>query len=287
MQTELWNVHVYIYNERNEFLIQKRSTTKASGPGIWSITGGAVCTGEDSRTAAVRETYEELGVKLCVDDLVFVSRFRQKNGFLDIWFVKVSFTPDDCVLPSDEVDEVKFVPPEVLLNDVLSDEGFNFFGHGYKFIIQNYIYRKTTELIIRTANSADAEALFEMNETFNGESATDIDYLRHTLAINTGEYVCIAYVGDIPAGFCCAQLLQSICYGEPYAELSELFVKDSFRRMGIASALAAHIERVMNNRGVRSFQLLTGSDNTSAQTFYESMGYKKNNELSYRKRLNN
>ena len=40
------SMHVWIQNDKGEFLIQKRSKTKRVFPGVWSITGGGVDTGE-------------------------------------------------------------------------------------------------------------------------------------------------------------------------------------------------------------------------------------------------
>ena len=39
-------MHVWIQNDKGEFLIQKRCKTKRVFPGVWSITGGGVDTGE-------------------------------------------------------------------------------------------------------------------------------------------------------------------------------------------------------------------------------------------------
>ena len=51
-------VHLYIYNAKGEFLIQKRSKNKKSLPGIWSVTCGAVVAGENSLQAGIREAQE-------------------------------------------------------------------------------------------------------------------------------------------------------------------------------------------------------------------------------------
>ena len=71
-------VHVWITNSSGEFLIQKRSRNKQPMPGEWAATSGSVKSGEDSRTAAIRELYEELGIPvkfICVgehiDDLQY------------------------------------------------------------------------------------------------------------------------------------------------------------------------------------------------------------------------
>jgi len=57
-------VHVWIRNDKGEYMIQKRSDTVEQWPGIWAATGGSVIAGEDSLSGAVRELEEEMGLSL-------------------------------------------------------------------------------------------------------------------------------------------------------------------------------------------------------------------------------
>jgi 8-oxo-dGTP pyrophosphatase MutT (NUDIX family) len=58
-------VHVWKRNNRGEWLIDKRAPTRGTSiDGKWETTGGAALAGEDSLTAALRETREELGIEL-------------------------------------------------------------------------------------------------------------------------------------------------------------------------------------------------------------------------------
>jgi len=57
--------YIWIINSRNELLIQKRSSSKENYPNLWDISvAGHVSAGEDSISSALRETEEELGLKL-------------------------------------------------------------------------------------------------------------------------------------------------------------------------------------------------------------------------------
>ena len=91
-------VHLYIYNAKGEFLIQKRSKNKKSLPGIWSVTCGAVVAGENSLQAGIREAEEELGLRLAPEQLQMVSRIKRRRSFIDIYFVEEDFSIDRCVL---------------------------------------------------------------------------------------------------------------------------------------------------------------------------------------------
>ena len=55
------SVHVWILNNQQQLLVQKRSETKTAYPGKWDISAaGQVDAGEEVLTSALRETKEEL-----------------------------------------------------------------------------------------------------------------------------------------------------------------------------------------------------------------------------------
>lgn len=140
------------------------------------------------------------------------------------------------------------------------------------------------EVAVRRATEADAEALYVLNGKFNGTGCTSFALLEGSLAENTQEAVFIALVDDTPAGFCCVQVFRSMCYDRHYAEVTELFVDEKFRQQGVASALMKWVEEHFSSQNMAGFQLFTGRDNFTAQMFYEKLGYKKTQEIMYRKR---
>lgn len=129
-------VHIYIYNSNGEFLVQKRSLRKVSRPGIWDVTGGAVVSGEDSKTAAIREVKEEIGIDLDESDMKIAGRVKMKNTLLDVWFIKADFDIDSCVLQEEEVDAVKLVEPNELISIVFA---LGYRQDEYKNILIDYI----------------------------------------------------------------------------------------------------------------------------------------------------
>ena len=119
------SVHLYIYNYKGEFLLQKRSRNKRSLPGVWSVTCGAVSSGENSTQAGVREAAEEVGLIIRPEDMEFVGRIKKRRSFIDIYFVKKDFSLSDCVLQEEEVDEVRFAEPREVLAVIGSSERVN------------------------------------------------------------------------------------------------------------------------------------------------------------------
>src|SRR5688572_3592124 len=58
-------VHVLVFNSSGQLFLQKRSMTKDTAKGKWdSSSSGHVDSGEDYDTCAVREAWEEIGLKL-------------------------------------------------------------------------------------------------------------------------------------------------------------------------------------------------------------------------------
>lgn len=103
-------VHVYLCNPEGLFLMQKRSQSKQSHPGEWDVTGGAVLSGENSVQGAVRETWEEIGIRISEDSLHYIGRVKKRRSFIDIFLVKMQFDLDDCHLQREEVEAVRLVP---------------------------------------------------------------------------------------------------------------------------------------------------------------------------------
>lgn len=119
------SVHLFIYNSKGMFLLQKRSKKKKSLPGIWSVTCGAVSSGEDSITAGIREAKEEVGISLEPEQFEFIEKIKRRHSFVDIYFIKANFDIAKCVLQKDEVDSIKLSSPKELLNLVISSSNSN------------------------------------------------------------------------------------------------------------------------------------------------------------------
>ncbi len=79
----LWHrtVHVWMFNEKGDVLLQKRSGLKESHPGLWDIScAGHISAGETSMGTAIKELNEELGVIVQEKDLELL--FSQKIIFI-------------------------------------------------------------------------------------------------------------------------------------------------------------------------------------------------------------
>lgn len=129
----LWHreVAVFIINEKNEFLIQKRAATKKQKPNMYGICAGHIDPNEEVINAAVREVHEELGVKLDKKDLeflgIYVNDEEGNKHFKYMYITKITTKIEDMVIQEEELSEVKYITIQEL-EDVIKtqDENYTF-----------------------------------------------------------------------------------------------------------------------------------------------------------------
>jgi isopentenyldiphosphate isomerase len=123
-------VHIWIVNDKGEFLIQKRADHLKLMPGLWAATGGSVVAGEDGRTAAIREAKEELGLDVDETNFTKLKTIKRQDNFAEVWLVKQNVSIDDLALQVEEVSEAKWVDREELKNMIKAGV-FHNYGEDY------------------------------------------------------------------------------------------------------------------------------------------------------------
>lgn len=102
-------VHICIFNSEGKMLIQRRQPFKRSWSGMWDFTvGGSSVSGDTSLSAAIRETAEEIGVKLSPDELKRVLTIQSECIFDDIYIVQKDLDETVLTLQYEEVEQVKW-----------------------------------------------------------------------------------------------------------------------------------------------------------------------------------
>lgn len=115
------SMHLWIINDKGEFLIQKRSDNKKTNPGLWSITGGGVEAGEHSYETVIREAKEELGIDISPDKVNFMLSIKRRYTFADVYVVMQNINIDDVVMQEEEVSDVKWATVDEIKKMI--DEG--------------------------------------------------------------------------------------------------------------------------------------------------------------------
>lgn len=99
-------VHVWIKNSRGEYLLTKRDKDKSYG-GMWESPGGSATVGDDSLSAALRETQEETGLRLEAKNGRIVRSFSREHFICDVWLFRQDFAPERVVLQEGETTDAR------------------------------------------------------------------------------------------------------------------------------------------------------------------------------------
>ncbi len=114
-------VHMLFLNCRGETLLQRRAKDKNPMPDIWSVTGGSAVAGEDSATAAVRETEEEMGFKPDMENARLLMKLRTerpgKNFLRDVWLIHQDVPIEAMRWQPEEVQDGMWILPEKIKAD--------------------------------------------------------------------------------------------------------------------------------------------------------------------------
>ena len=104
-------VHVWIRNDKGEYLISQRSANRPTFPLMWECVGGSVLKGESSIQGAIREAKEEVGVDLLSGNgKIIFSKVRKIidgkkfNDIVDVWLFQYD---GDVLLNNATTDEVE------------------------------------------------------------------------------------------------------------------------------------------------------------------------------------
>ena len=140
-------VHLYLVDETNHLLMQRRSLKVDHYPGEWSISlTGHVDAGESSSAALYREVKEELGLDPVHMKFEFLFSYRQDHltnqayidrQFNDVYFCKYPFRLDQIFFNTDEVSSLE----RISLSDFktkVAEEG----------ALLNQLYSRECEILI-------------------------------------------------------------------------------------------------------------------------------------------
>ncbi len=97
-------VHVCLFDKKGRLLIQKRAHEKQAWADLWDVSaGGSAVSGEDSRAAAERETFEELGIRLDLSGIRPHFSINYARGFDDFYLLEHEVAPEELTLQKEEV----------------------------------------------------------------------------------------------------------------------------------------------------------------------------------------
>ena len=114
-------VVVFIQNNKNEFLLQKRVKEK---DGKWATTGGHPVSGETSQEGILTEIKEELGVDVSKEKLELFKTIKTEDDFVDIYYLKEDIDIKQIKIQEEEVEDVKWATIEEI-KEIIKKEQFS------------------------------------------------------------------------------------------------------------------------------------------------------------------
>lgn len=117
-------IHICIFNREGKMLIQQRQPFKQGYPNLWDVTvGGSAVEGDDSRMAAERELFEELGLRLDLEGIRPHMTVNFQRGFDDIYLIEREVELSGLKLQPEEVQAVRWASEEEILQ-MIEEETF-------------------------------------------------------------------------------------------------------------------------------------------------------------------
>ena len=135
-------VHVWIFTEGGNILIQKRSKKKELNPGVWDVSvAGHVKFNENIKKAAKRETLEETGININTKDLLKIGVYRSINihptaidkEFFHTYILKIDKNSINLDFKNNEVDDLKFISIEEMESLIKEENNKIFIGKNRKY----------------------------------------------------------------------------------------------------------------------------------------------------------
>ena len=130
-------------------------------------------------------------------------------------------------------------------------------------------------MLLRDIREGDAGAIAQLITEFTHRTTTAAE-VKQRLARSQGiEHPILVELDGSVAGFASLRLVNYLGEDAPYAEISELFVSEPYRRLGIARALMNELEMRARAAGASSVAVLTAADNDTAIALYRAMGFEE------------
>ena len=135
-------VHVWIFTEEGNILIQKRSKKKELNPGVWDVSvAGHIKFNENIKKAAKRETLEETGININTKDLLKIGVYRSINihptaidkEFFHTYILKIDKNSINLDYKNNEVDDLKFISIEEMESLIKKENNKIFIGKNRKY----------------------------------------------------------------------------------------------------------------------------------------------------------
>jgi ribosomal protein S18 acetylase RimI-like enzyme len=129
------------------------------------------------------------------------------------------------------------------------------------------------KLETKVACQADVQDLARLNLAFNGVRELPEALSRRLADPFCVEQPLVAVLEGRVVGFAALRVVPCVFYDQPHGELTELYVEEEYRELGVGRKLILLAEKIAKSKGVKELFVLTGISNQKARRLYNSLGY--------------
>lgn len=266
-------VGIWIRDRQGRFLISRRHPDKPYGL-YWESTGGSVVAGEDSRTGAVREVGEELGIPLKPEQMVFLMTQKRENDFYDNWLVQWDGGLDQLRLQDVEVVDAKWASYDELC--ALEENG--------EFVPMLSYFRtlfgEVTEIpaAICPMRIEDYDEIYGFWSHMPGMGLNNLDDRREGVGRFLERNPKTCFVAKMSDG-----IVGTVLCGHDgrRGHLYHAAVRPEVRGMGVGRALVKAALDGLRAEGIAKASLLVFSDNDGGNRFWRKMGFDGREDVNY------
>jgi hypothetical protein len=290
-------VHVWIINDKNELLLQKRSATKKTHPNCWDISGaGHIKAGETISDGAIRELKEELGVEIEEKDLQYITTIKSTKNpknmeFQYVYLLRCNKKIEEYIFEDGEVSDVKYIFYKDLEKMVEEKvEGLLIHVEEYKSLFK-YITNKNIN--IRTCTTSDVDSIYNIQNIVidnfkEEEKGYFLPFKKETYLrivnepINDGE-IYGAFLDDkmiawifLSVSNRMKELKQMIPNLEgSCADIDGVIVLPEYRGYGLQKILVKHLEKIAKEKEIKNIIAEVTFGNVYSLRNLNDLGYEE------------
>lgn len=290
-------VHVWIINDKNELLLQKRSATKKTHPNCWDISGaGHIKAGETISDGAIRELKEELGVEIEEKDLQYITTIKSTKNpknmeFQYVYLLRCNKKIEEYIFEDGEVSDVKYIFYKDLEKMVEEKvEGLLIHVEEYKSLFK-YITNKNIN--IKTCTTSDVDSIYNIQNIVidnfkEEEKGYFLPFKKETYLrivnepINDGE-IYGAFLDDkmiawifLSVSNRMKELKQMIPNLEgSCADIDGVIVLPEYRGYGLQKILVKHLEKIAKEKEIKNIIAEVTFGNVYSLRNLNDLGYEE------------
>ncbi|SHH76520.1 bifunctional NUDIX hydrolase family protein/GNAT family N-acetyltransferase [Clostridium grantii] len=268
-------VHIWIVNDKNEILIQKRQPWKNKWPNMWDASAAGCATqGDTSIMAIIRETKEEIGIDLDINNVEFLFSVRFYSGFDDIWLLKKNIHINDLILQDEEVADAKWVSQEKIMEMVKAGKfvEYHYLEELFKIIKSDVKLKKATPDEVDDLLAIQKKVFMPLYKKYEDHETTPVNQTLEEFMkrFDIGDYYKIFFKDNLVGGVFVYEKNPGVM------RLHIINIIEEYQNKGIAQEVMIRLELMYPQ--AESWELDTILSENRNCYLYEKMGYVKYEE---------